>query len=200
MKELANLTLVEQAIVFAVHAHQGMVRKGTSIPYILHPLEAASIVATMTTVETTLAAAILHDVLEDTHVSYAELKERFGKVADLVAAESENKRDDVPAKDTWDTRKLETIEHLSFTTNIAEKMVALGDKLSNMRALYRDSLIYGDELWERFNQNDKNKQAWYYRNMVDALSELKKHKAWQELDQLVELVFGEEEYRDKQNL
>lgn len=186
-----KLTLVEEAIIFAVNAHTGMIRKGTATPYILHPLETATIVATMTTAETTIAAAILHDVLEDTNVTYEELKEKFGAVADLVAAETEDKRKDLPAAESWDTRKLETIERLNTSTNIAEKIIALGDKLSNVRALYRDSLVYGDELWEHFNQKDKRKQAWYYRNIVEALSELRNYKAWQELHFLVNLVFNE---------
>lgn len=188
---MSKMNLVEEAILFAVHAHAGMFRKGTATPYILHPLESATIVATMTTAETTIAAAVLHDVLEDTNVTYEQLKEKFGSVADLVAAETENKRRDVPADESWDTRKLETIERLNTCTNLAEKMVALGDKLSNVRSLYRDSLVYGDELWEHFNQKDKRKHAWYYRSVVDALSDLRNYKAWQELNSLVNLVFNE---------
>ena len=56
--------LVDRAIVFATNAHEGQTRKGTQIPYILHPLEAMAIVGTMTTDAEVLAAAVLHDVVD----------------------------------------------------------------------------------------------------------------------------------------
>ena len=89
MKKPSHLSLLEEAIIFATLAHHGMYRKGTAIPYITHPLETAAIAATMTGAETTIAAAVLHDVLEDTSVRYEELQARFGIVADIVAAETE---------------------------------------------------------------------------------------------------------------
>ena len=55
--------ILNKAIVYAVKAHNGQVRKGTQVPYILHPLEAASIVGTLTTDEEVIAAAVLHDVV-----------------------------------------------------------------------------------------------------------------------------------------
>ena len=84
--------IINKAIIFATRAHEGAVRKGSKLPYILHPLETGVIVSTMTKDEDVIAAAILHDVLEDTSVTYEELKQEFGKAADYVKAESENKR------------------------------------------------------------------------------------------------------------
>ncbi len=57
------LTLVDQAIIFAAKAHAGAVRKGSKVPYIVHPIEAAAIVAGMTDDPEVIAAAVLHDVL-----------------------------------------------------------------------------------------------------------------------------------------
>ena len=57
--------ILNKAIVYAVKAHNGQVRKGTQVPYILHPLEAASIVGTLTTDEKVIAAAVLHDVVDE---------------------------------------------------------------------------------------------------------------------------------------
>ena len=105
--------LLDKAIIFAVNAHRGQLRKGSNAPYILHPMEAAAIVAAMTDDEEVIAAAVLHDTVEDTAVTLDEICEQFGKrVAELVAAESENKREDKPAASTWKIRKEETIEHL----------------------------------------------------------------------------------------
>ena len=68
-----QLTLVDRAIIFATRAHSGATRKGTNIPYIVHPIEAAAIVSAMTDDEEVIAAAILHDVLEDTDATWDDL-------------------------------------------------------------------------------------------------------------------------------
>lgn len=185
------MTLLEEAIIFAVQAHSNQFRKGTQTPYILHPLEAAAIVASMTDDLEIIAAAVLHDTLEDTHISVDEISAKFGqRVADLVNSETENKRQDLPAADTWLIRKQETIQRLSKEKDLAVKMVTLGDKLSNIRAIYRDHLAIGDKLWERFNQKDPNMQAWYYRSIADVTIELSHYPAWQEYNLFVEKVFS----------
>ena len=66
--------LFEKAIIYAVAAHAGMVRKGTATPYIVHPMEAAAIAATMTNDDEILAAAVLHDTIEDTCVTAEDLR------------------------------------------------------------------------------------------------------------------------------
>jgi len=184
------LTLLDEAIIFATRAHSRQVRKGTTTPYILHPLEAAAIVASMTDDQEIIAAAVLHDTLEDAHISVEEIADKFGpRVADLVKSESENKRVNLPASETWLTRKQETIEHLSNERDIAVKIIALADKLSNIRAIHRDHQVIGDKLWERFNQHDPQMHAWYYRAIADATAELAHYPAWQEYSRLVEKVF-----------
>jgi myo-inositol-1(or 4)-monophosphatase len=178
---------VKNAIIFAVEAHGDATRKGTSIPYILHPIEAAMIVASMTEDQDTIAATVLHDVLEDTDVTSEQISEAFGaRVLELVEKESENKRGDGPAKVTWEERKQETIDLLSVERNPAVKMIALGDKLSNLRAIYNDYLRIGDRVWDRFDQKDKAKHCWYHASIRDAVSDLSEYPAWQEYDRLVE--------------
>ena len=188
-------SILDKAIVFAVQAHSGMVRKGTKTPYILHSLEAAAIVATMTDDEEVIAAAVLHDVLEDTSATVNQLIEEFGqRVTAFVNAESENKREDIPATETWKLRKQETIDALYNEKHPDVKMIALGDKLSNVRAMYRDYQAIGDKLWNRFNQKDKSEHGWYYRSIADATRELSNYPAWKEYAQLVSLVFLEDQF------
>lgn len=185
------MDILDRAIVFAVEAHSGGVRKGTKTPYIVHPLEAVSIVTTMTDDREVMAAAVLHDVVEDTEYTIEDIQAQFGdRVAELVGSESENKREDLPAEETWEIRKLETIEHLS-RAGLEVKMIALSDKLSNIRAICRDYLAVGDKLWERFNQKDKDKHGWYYKSVAEALKELGEYPAYQEYLELVGEVFGE---------
>ena len=83
--------------------------KKSDLPYILHPMEAAVVVGTMTDDQNVIAAAALHDVVEDAGVTIEEIEEKFGKrVRELVASETEDKRADLPPSDTWRIRKEES--------------------------------------------------------------------------------------------
>lgn len=187
-----SISLMDRAIVFATRAHSGTYRKGTSIPYIVHPIEAAAIVSTMTDDPDMIAAAVLHDVVEDTDATVEEIRFFFNRrIAKLVEAESENKRKDLPPQETWMLRKMETLEFLRNEADREAKILALADKLSNMRAIHRDQNTIGDQLWDRFNEKDKAKHGWMYRQVANALSELSDTFAWQEYDDLVRKTFEE---------
>ena len=82
--------LLDRAIHFAVDAHAGTERRGKGLPYIVHPMEAVTIVATMMSDQELLAAAALHDVVEDTDISLDRIREEVGdRVAGLVCLESD---------------------------------------------------------------------------------------------------------------
>ena len=90
--------LFENAVRFAAERHSGTKRKSGTLPYLLHPMEVAVIVSSMTDDEEILAAAVLHDTVEDTDTTIGELEELFGpRVAGFVASETENKRPEIPA-------------------------------------------------------------------------------------------------------
>ena len=181
---------VKQAIGFATKKHEGTARKGTDIPYIDHSIEALEIASLLTDDEDVVCAAVLHDVVEDAGVTVNELQKLFGeRVALFVSDESENKRENLSPESTWKIRKKETIIHFLHASREA-KIIALGDKLSNMRAIHRDYDSVGDKLWERFNCKDKSEQGWYYSLLTKALSELSDTDAWKELNEHVNAVFG----------
>ena len=185
------MELVSEAIAFAVKAHDGMRRKKSDAPYILHPLEAAVIVGTMTDDQNLIAAAVLHDVVEDAEIKLEEIEEKFGKrVWELVASETEDKRADLPPADTWRIRKEESLAVLEKTEDLGVLMVWLGDKLANMRSIYRDWKVEGDAMWQRFNQKNPLEQAWYYCSIVALTERLSNTSAWLEYKTLTELVFG----------
>ena len=187
------MELVSEAIMFAVKAHDGMRRKKSELPYILHPMEAAVIVGTMSDDQNLIAAAALHDVVEDAGITLEEVEARFGKrVRELVGAETEDKRADLPPTDTWRIRKEESLEVLRNTDDMGVLMVWLGDKLANMRSIYRDFKVEGVQMWQRFNQKDVNEQAWYYRSIIKLTDRLSDTSAWLEYKTLTELVFGKE--------
>ena len=186
------MTKLEQAIIFAVNAHRGVKRKGKERPYILHPLEVLTIVGSLTDDEEVLAAAVLHDTLEDTDVTRRNLVAVFGeRVAALVDSESENKREEYPAESTWRLRKQETLDHLKGASKDV-KLICLGDKLANIRELARDYESLGDALWERFNQKDKSMHCWYYGSLLEILAEeFGDIPAVREYGSLMRKVFGD---------
>ena len=179
------------AIEFAAKAHDGMCRKKDETPYILHPLEAAVIVGTMTADQDVISAAVLHDVVEDTSVTIDVIEEKFGKrVRELVESETEDKRADLPPEDTWKIRKEESLQELKNTEDVAILMLWLGDKLSNMRSFYRIWKDEGESMWQAFNQKDPEQQFWYYKTIAELTVSLKNFSAWQEYNELVKIVFG----------
>ena len=160
--------MINKAIAFAVKAHEGQPRKGTEIPYIFHPLEVGMIVSRITDDEEVIAAAVLHDTVEDCDtVTLEDIRREFGdRVARIVGLESEDKGK------SWEERKASTVRSLSQESMWEAKVVALADKLSNIRCFYADYVKLGDELWQRFNMKDKRRQGWYYQGLCEALSDL----------------------------
>lgn len=184
------LDIFDKAVEFAVKKHSGQLRKLSSVPYILHPMEVAAIVGTMTDDREVLAAAVLHDTVEDTDTTLEEIRDNFGKrVQLLVMTETEDKREDKPAAETWELRKEESLIILSNTKDINVKKMWLGDKLSNVRSFAREYRAHGDVLWNEMNQKDPKKQAWYYFTIAKCLSELKDYDAYIEYVTLIKYIF-----------
>ena len=185
-----DTTLLDRAIVFAVKAHAGTERRGKGFPYIVHPMEAVEIVATITPDQELLAAAALHDTVEDTDVTIEQIRAEFGdRIASLVGAETDLVIEGQSEQDSWHDRKRAAIDRLSKASRDA-KIVAMGDKLSNMRAIARDYAVQGDALWSLFHATDPKDHEWHYRGLADALRELKDTFAFQEFEFLINKVFG----------
>jgi len=184
-----NTELLDRAIIFAVKAHAGTERRGKGFPYIVHPMEAVEIVATITPDQELLAAAALHDTVEDTDVTIEQIREEFGeRIANLVASESDVMIQGVSEEDSWHARKQAAIDRLARAPHDA-KIVALGDKLSNMRAIARDYAVKGDELWKIFHAPDPSDHEWHYRGLAASLRELSDTFAYQEFVALIDQVF-----------
>ena len=184
-----DTSLFDRAAIFAVKAHAGTERRGKGFPYIIHPMEAAGIVATMTSDQELLAAAVLHDVVEDTDVTVEELRSEFGpRIAGLVASESVVFEEGVSEEDSWRSRKQAAIDRLAGASHDA-KIVALGDKLSNMRAIARDYAVMGDAFWNIFHAKDPADHEWHYRGLADSLRDLSDTFAFKEFESLINQVW-----------
>lgn len=173
-----NNARIDEAIIFAVKRHAGGLRKGTALPYILHPLEMLQILSNMNADTDLQIAGLLHDTIEDTDTTAQEIAALFGEdVAALVSHHSEDK------EKNWLARKTAALAALQ-SADERQKMLALADKLSNLRSIARDYAALGDALWQRFHA-PKEKQAWYYNGILDALAELEQYEetapAYQEL-------------------
>lgn len=178
--------MLNEAIEFATKAHEGQFRKGTKRPFIVHPIAVADIVMTMTWDEEVICAAVLHDTIEDCPgVTEEVLREKFGnRVASLVKSESEDK------SKTWEERKSSTICHLRYAPWEIQ-MIALGDKLANIRDIAREYPFYGDDFWKRFRMQSKRAIGWYYKSVRDVLGDtLYETEAFEEYDYLVDKIFG----------
>ena len=178
--------MIDDAMEFAARAHEGQFRKGTRRPYIVHPIEVADIVSTMTKDEEVICAAVLHDTIEDCRgITWDVLKLRFGsRVADMVAQESEDK------SKSWEERKGATISRLQEAP-VEVQMIGLADKLSNMRDIDRDYPKEGDALWTRFRMQSKSALAWYYKGIRDVLAErFQGVPAYEEYCRLINKNFG----------
>jgi len=98
------MNMIHKAIQFATLAHKNQFRKGTNIPYIVHPFEVAQILTDAKCNEEVIIAGLLHDTVEDTDVAIGQIEQEFGHyVAELVSSCSEDK------SQSWEERKQHTI-------------------------------------------------------------------------------------------
>lgn len=129
-----EILVLRKAYVFAGKAHKGQVRRSGE-PYLSHPLEVTDYLADMRLDKTTLVAALLHDVLEDTDATAAEIRENFGKeVADLVEGVTKISR---VQQASPEVRRAETIRKiiLAMTDDIRVIFIKLADRIHNLKTL-----------------------------------------------------------------
>lgn len=160
--------MIQRAIRFALEFHGGKTRKGTTEPFITHPMEVMSIMNAMNLVQADprlVIAGILHDTVEDTDATIEMIIWNFGyDVAKLVAFHTEDK------SLTWKERKQQAINDLEEADDRC-KILVMADMLANLRSMLRDVRLTGDQIWERFNAPPQD-QCWYYSQMQEALYSL----------------------------
>ena len=131
----ANLGIIDRAYIYSARVHDGQVRLSGE-PYLSHPLEVAFILTEMKLDVVSVAAGLLHDVVEDTHASLEELHEIFGKeIAHIVSGVT--KLSVLPFSSSAQARQAESIRKmiLAMADDIRVIMIKLADRLHNMRTL-----------------------------------------------------------------
>jgi (p)ppGpp synthase/HD superfamily hydrolase len=152
---------LDAALVFAARAHRAQVRKGTDIPYIIHPVQVSLILLRHGFDEDLAIAGLLHDTVEDTDSTIEDIAATFGAGdAALVAAVTEEKIDDGGERRPWRVRKQEQLDHLA---GAGARVAALkaADALHNSASTLADLRRAGPEVWDRFNAPVKD-SLWYY--------------------------------------
>jgi (p)ppGpp synthase/HD superfamily hydrolase len=179
----AHMKLVEKALQVAAVAHDGQYRKNSKIPYISHPMAVGMILQKAGYRDEIIAAGILHDTVEDTDLSLANIEREFGEeIAEIVEGCSE------PDKSlSWEERKEHTIAYLK-TASEEIRIVVSADKLHNVRSILHDVEHDGESVWDRFKRG-RDQQEWYYRNVIESLGHLSKFQLLEELKLEVERLF-----------
>lgn len=172
------MELIEQAFRIAVVAHKDQVRKTDGSPYIIHPLMVANIVRRHGFAETVCAAAVVHDVLEDTEFSEETLRDELGsQVVDIVTAVSEDKTLE------WELRKE---EYVKAVVAAGEEVwaVSVGDKIHNAQSMLEYYKAVGPDLWSSFNRG-KEQKLWFEKMLLKSLESVWQHPILEEYAALV---------------
>lgn len=159
--------LIEHAIRVAARAHRHDLRKGSDIPYLSHSASVALLLERVgISDDQILAAALLHDVVEDTAVTLEDLARDFPPtVVELVSGLSERKLDELGNSRPWRDRKT---EHLAVVeaASFGVRAIVLADKLHNLGTMVFD-IEQGEPIWERFNAS-RDDILWYQQAMLKA--------------------------------
>ena len=160
------MSKLSNALALAVQAHEGQVRKSTTIPYISHPMAVASIALEFGASENQAIAALLHDAIEDGGNKYANIiKAQFGDhVHDLVQGCTDGTPDHSGQKAPWIERKTSYLKHLQEASDEV-LLVSCSDKLHNARAIVADLINEGPSVFERFSSSPEQ-TLWYYRQLA----------------------------------
>lgn len=179
---------IHKAIEFATLAHINQKRKGSDVPYIVHPFEVAQIISTMEpydakTHDDIIIAGLLHDTIEDCGVTPNKIETLFGR--NVLTFVMNNTEDKTLSREE---RKEHTIV-IYKTLCIQSQMLIMADKLSNLRSLKFDHDRIGEKLWTKFNRN-KEDQEWYYKSLLKCFSNFNDRWFYNEYKGLINNLFS----------
>lgn len=175
--------LIYKAIQMAIKAHEHQLRKLDNEVYVAHPIEVGVILAKHNLPDEVIIAGILHDTVEDTSLTLAQIESEFGScVAAYVKLCSELNK-----SDPWKKRKLDYLEHLKHAP-IDVLYIVCVDKLTNIQSIQRNFEVYGSAIWQKFNAGYEE-QKWYYEAILERLSPISDHPLYKALQSAIRSVF-----------
>lgn len=172
--------MITRAFEFALEVHSSQVRKASivpGVPYMSHLMEVAGMVQASGGNETTVAAALLHDTLEDTQATTHDIEVWLGsEVASLVqeCTEKGTEGSNGPFKAPWKGRKQAYLDHLAIVSPSA-LLISIADKLQSLREVRRQVRRQGDNAYASFAKKDfptvgERKEAvlWFHNALSEA--------------------------------
>lgn len=163
---------IERAIRKASLLHNGQTRKAeVDLPYITHLFSVAALLSEYAAKEDVVVAGLLHDTLEDTVYSPAELEEEFGiKVRTTVESVTEATLEEKQKiAFSWKERKLRYLEKLQRGSAEA-LMVSAADKVHNLQTIIDDFRKHGPDILKNF-KTDWESQLWFFGEVLAILEE-----------------------------
>ena len=173
------MRVIEQATKIAIEAHKTQVRKHDGSPYIVHPCMVALKVAKYGFDDEVIAAALTHDVLEDSDISEKELRDALGdSVVDIVKTVT------YPKNLEWREKRVAYIQSVC-EGSVGAKAVSVADKIHNLESLLETYEKEGPSLWKKFNRGREDK-LWSEETLLYKLKEVWQHPLLDEYEHLVE--------------
>ena len=180
------MTIIKKAVYFVAEKHDGKYRKGTHVPSFAHSVLVAFDVLKYSSDENLIAAAILHDVLEDCpRVTKKQLKKIFGdKVAKIVSEVSLTEKRHIKNK-IWKEKKIAYISKIKKASKESLVVVA-ADKINNMTAYFESVRLYSPQKLSKFFGGTLGDYFWYYREILTILkSKIGSHKIVKEYEKIL---------------
>lgn len=154
-----NEELEYRALKFATKAHYGVYRKDKVTPYIMHPKACAEMLNDFSS--EVYAAALLHDVIEDTSFTFEDLEKEFGPTVAQFVNEVTEQDKSLP----WEERKKRYLQHLS-NASLEATAIAFADKIDNMQSLRQQITFEGPEVLKSFNAS-ADRIIWYHQEVLN---------------------------------
>jgi len=162
---------LDSAIKKAAWAHEqaGQHRKGTDIPYIIHPIGVMMIASNVTDDEDILIACLLHDVLEDVDSKIYDADKMREKFGDRVVSIVKDITKDQTKSDWYEIAKV-YLDHLEFKACDEAVIVSAADKIHNLMSVLKDYDKIGDKLWDKFSTKSSADQLWWYQSILAVIT------------------------------
>jgi (p)ppGpp synthase/HD superfamily hydrolase len=158
---------LDRALKKAAWAHEqaGQHRKGTEIPYIIHPVGVMMIASNATDDEDILIACLMHDVIEDVDSSIYSKDDMRADFGDRVVSIVLDVTKDSQAKD-WYDQSNSYLQHLEHKASEEAIIVSASDKIHNLQSILVDFENCGDDIWQIFNTKNSCDQLWWYKEVL----------------------------------
>jgi (p)ppGpp synthase/HD superfamily hydrolase len=158
---------LDKAIRIAAWAHgkQQQYRKGTDIPFIVHPFGTMLIASSATNDEDVLIACLLHDILEDVDATIYNQPAMLADFGDQVVKIVQDVTNNATLS-SWHEVATAYLNHLEHKAGDQAVIVSTADKIHNIKSTITDYKTHGNKIWQRFSTKNSADQLWWYQAVL----------------------------------